>query len=93
MKMRKALWVGAWLVGGLVMWPALAETSGGMEPTALSVPKAMKTLQGQGYHDFRKIKVERDDHEIEVEARNPEGQRVEIEMDLYTGKVIRIEAD
>lgn len=93
MKIMKAFRAGAWLVTGLVVMPALAEASGNVDAAALSVPKAMKILQGQGYHDFRKIKVERDDHEIEVEARNPDGQRVEIEMDLYTGKVISIEAD
>ncbi|UTV29858.1 PepSY domain-containing protein [Photobacterium atrarenae] len=93
MKKTKALKVGLWLATGMVMLPAVAEASGNVERTALSVPKAMKILQGQGYHDFRKIKVERDDHEIEVEARDSDGQRVEIEMDLYTGKVISIEAD
>ncbi len=32
-------------------------------------------LQSQGYHDFRKIKVERDENEIEVEARDKSGRR------------------
>lgn len=93
MKMIKALRAVIWLVMGLAVMPAVAEASGNVDRAALSVPKAMKILQGQGYHDFRKIKVERDDHEIEVEARDSDGQRVEIEMDLYTGKVISIEAD
>lgn len=93
MKMIKALRAVIWLVMGLAVLPVVAEASGNVDRAALSVPKAMKILQGQGYHDFRKIKVERDDHEIEVEARDSDGQRVEIEMDLYTGKVISIEAD
>ncbi|PSW19987.1 PepSY domain-containing protein [Photobacterium sanctipauli] len=59
----------------------------------LTVPKALKLLQSQGYHDFRKIKVEREDHEIEVEARNADGHRVEIELDLFSGKIIDIERD
>ncbi|MCQ1059301.1 PepSY domain-containing protein [Photobacterium sp. ZSDE20] len=59
----------------------------------LTVPKAMRLLQTHGYHDFRKIKVERDDHEIEVEARNADGHRVEIEMDLFSGKILTVERD
>ena len=59
----------------------------------LTVPKALRMLQSHGYHDFRKIKVERDEHEIEVEARNADGQRVEIEMDLFSGKILAVERD
>ncbi|PSU35905.1 PepSY domain-containing protein [Photobacterium lutimaris] len=59
----------------------------------LTVPKAMRLLQSHGYHDFRKIKVERDDHEIEVEARNADGHRVEIEMDLFSGQILAVERD
>ncbi|WEM45501.1 PepSY domain-containing protein (plasmid) [Photobacterium sp. DA100] len=67
-----------------------------VEPSAtpeLTVPKAMRMLQSQGYHDFRKIKVERDEHEIEVEARNADGHKVEIEMDLFSGKILAVERD
>ncbi|AJR06083.1 PepSY domain-containing protein [Photobacterium gaetbulicola] len=59
----------------------------------LTVPKAMRMLQSHGYHDFRKIKVERDEHEIEVEARNADGHKVEIEMDLFSGKILAVERD
>ncbi|WP_083651937.1 PepSY domain-containing protein [Photobacterium proteolyticum] len=59
--------------------------------SALTVPKAMRMLQNQGYHDFRKIKVEREENEIEVEARDKEGRKVELEIDLYTGKITDID--
>ncbi|KLV08460.1 MULTISPECIES: PepSY domain-containing protein [Photobacterium] len=77
----------------IVAVPAMADP---IEPSVapeLTVPKAMRLLQNQGYHDFRSIKIERDDHEIEVEARNPEGKRVEIEMDLFSGKILAVESD
>ncbi len=60
---------------------------------ALTVQKALRMLQDQGYYDFRKIKLEQDDREIEVEARNKTGNKVEIELDLYTGKIVTIEDD
>ncbi|GHA39583.1 PepSY domain-containing protein [Photobacterium aphoticum] len=80
------------LVASAVALPAMADP---VEPTVkeLTVPKAMRLLQSQGYHDFRKIKVERDEHEIEIEARNADGQEVEVEMDLFSGKVLAVERD
>ncbi|MGF1713302.1 PepSY domain-containing protein [Photobacterium chitinilyticum] len=72
--------------------PAMADPVEKTASSALTVPKAMRMLQSQGYHDFRKIKVERDENEIEVEARDKSGRRVELEIDLYTGKVIDIDS-
>ncbi|MDO6542219.1 PepSY domain-containing protein [Photobacterium sanguinicancri] len=60
---------------------------------ALTVQKALRILQDQGYYDFRKIKLEQDDREIEVEARNKIGNKVEIELDLYTGQIMTIDHD
>ncbi|PSW05199.1 PepSY domain-containing protein [Photobacterium lipolyticum] len=78
------------LVNLMVVAPAVADP---VDTLALTVPKAMKLLQSEGYYDFRKIKVEHDEHEIKVEARNESGQKVELEMDLYTGKILDVELD
>ncbi|KJF95295.1 hypothetical protein UB33_01625 [Photobacterium angustum] len=59
----------------------------------ISIPKAMKILEKDGYYDFRKIKVVREYNEIEVDALNKDGHRVEIEMDLYTGNIMQEHLD
>ncbi|MGF1872680.1 PepSY domain-containing protein [Photobacterium indicum] len=80
-------------MGLIVAMPVLADPNGSSESPALSVPKVMRLLQAQGYHDFRKIKIEHDESEIEVEARNQGGQQVELEVDLYTGRILDVERD
>lgn len=81
----------------LVSMMAMQVFAESVEPAAvtpeLTVPKAMQLLQNQGYHDFRKIKIERDEQEIEVEARNAAGQEVEIELDLFSGEILDVERD
>lgn len=59
----------------------------------ISIPKAMQILEKIGYYDFRKIKVVREYNEIEVDALNKDGHRVEIEMDLYTGDIMQEQLD
>ncbi|KJG27232.1 PepSY domain-containing protein [Photobacterium angustum] len=59
----------------------------------ISIPKAMQILEKGGYYDFRKIKVVREYNEIEVDALNKDGHRVEIEMDLYTGDIMQEQID
>ena len=59
----------------------------------ISIPKAMQILEKGGYYDFRKIKVVREYNEIEVDALNKDGHRVEIEMDLYTGNIMQEHLD
>ncbi|MEF1220009.1 PepSY domain-containing protein, partial [Photobacterium damselae] len=48
-------------------------------------------LHKQGYQDFRKIKIEQDENELEVIAHEPDGDRVEITLDLTSGKIIEVE--
>ncbi|MCW8328624.1 PepSY domain-containing protein [Photobacterium sp. SDRW27] len=81
------------LVSILAVAPAQADPVEATSSNALTVPKAMRMLQNQGYHDFRKIKIERDENELEVEARDKSGHQVELEIDLYTGKILDIETD
>ncbi|MGF1786734.1 PepSY domain-containing protein [Photobacterium swingsii] len=85
--------------GFLILTLALAPTVSLADPVntapnnALTVQKALRMLQDQGYYDFKKIKLEQDEDEIEVEARNKVGHKVEIELDLYTGQILTIEHD
>ncbi|WP_084419418.1 PepSY domain-containing protein [Photobacterium sp. J15] len=83
----KGIVLGSCLFSGMVM----ADPVEPPHPDMLTVPEAMRLLQSQGYHDFRKIKVERDENEIEVEARDKDGKMIELEIDLYTGKVLDVE--
>ncbi len=62
-------------------------------PEVIGIPTAVKILEKDGYYDFRKIKVVREYNEIAVDARNKEGHRVELEMDLYTGEVVQEQLD
>ena len=80
----------AWIfLGGmLAVSPGVADPVEAEISNTLTVPRAMRLLQNQGYHDFRKIKIEREENEVEVEARDKDGRRVEIEIDLYTGKIL-----
>lgn len=93
MKVLGAVFAGALFGGMLVVAPAVADPVEAKTSNALTVPKAMRLLQNKGYSDFRKIKVEREENEVEVEARNKDGRLVEIEIDLYTGKILDIEND
>ena len=93
MKMLRASMSFIVLANLMAVAPVVADPVDPEDSLALTVPKAMKLLQSEGYYDFRKIKVEHDEHEIEVEARNKSGQKVELEMDLYTGKILDLELD
>ena len=53
-------------------------------------PKDVQTkLEGAGYTDFREI--ERDKNKYEVKATDPQGQRVEMDVDPVTGDVLKTE--
>lgn len=93
MKVSGVSLVGIFLGGILAVAPVIADPVEATTSNALTVPKAMRLLQSQGYHDFRKIKIEREENEVEVEARDKSGRQVEIEIDLYTGKILDIETD
>ncbi|MDX1302155.1 PepSY domain-containing protein [Photobacterium sp.] len=81
------------LVSLMAIAPVVADPVDSADALVLTVPEAMKLLQSEGYYDFRKIKVERDEYEVEIEARNKSGQKVGLVMDLYTGKVLDAELD
>ncbi|OAN11137.1 hypothetical protein A3K86_19420 [Photobacterium jeanii] len=85
--------IGLAVFGFMVSGSVLADPVSTMPKDALTVQKAMRLLQNQGYYDFRKIKIEHDENEIEVEARNKLGNKVEVELDLFSGQILTIEHD
>ncbi|WP_299022439.1 PepSY domain-containing protein [uncultured Photobacterium sp.] len=93
MKVCLTLLLGTILGGVLSVGSVLADPVESPHPDMLTVPEAMRLLQSQGFHDFRKIKVERDENEIEVEASDKNGEKVELEIDLYTGKILDLDLD
>jgi uncharacterized membrane protein YkoI len=46
-------------------------------------------LEAAGYTDFREI--EREKNKYEVKATDPQGQRVELDVDPVTGEVLKTE--
>jgi Peptidase propeptide and YPEB domain len=57
----------------------------------LSAAQVLQKLESAGYTNIHDI--ERDDNEWEVEATSPNGARVELELDLKDGRILREEAD
>jgi len=93
------------LTGGLIGAGAdesAGEGQGGDEtasPAAATTPAAQSSwmslkdvqtkLEAAGYTDFREI--ERDKNKYEVKATDPQGQRVELDVDPVTGDVLKTE--
>ncbi len=55
----------------------------------MSIKDVLTKLEAAGYRDFRE--VERDDNRYEVKATDPQGQRVELDVDPVTGEVLKTE--
>ena len=55
----------------------------------MSIKDVLDKLEAAGYRDFRE--VERDDNRYEVKATDPQGQRVELDVDPVTGDVLKTE--
>lgn len=90
------------LTGGLIgagaaIVPAFAQnaatTATATAPAAQSNWMSLKDVQAKleaaGYTDFREI--ERDKNKYEVKATDPQGQRVELDVDPVTGDVLKTE--
>ena len=63
----------------------------GANALPLSVTAVVGLLEELGYTDIEDFDVDRD--EYEVEATNPEGIEVEIELDPVTGEILEVEED
>ena len=93
------------LAGGLIgagaaIAPAFAQSAApAPTPAAATAPAAQSNwmslkdvqtkLEAAGYTDFREI--EREKNKYEVKATDPQGQRVELDVDPVTGDVLKAE--
>lgn len=82
------------LTGGAVLVPAFAQ-NGATTPAAasqgswLTLHEIQLKIEALGYRELTKI--EREDDKYEVKATDPQGQRVEIDVDPITGAVLGTE--
>ena len=83
---------------GAAIAPAFAQTTApaatpATAPAAqsnwLSIKDVLGKLEAAGYTDFREI--EREKNKYEVKATDPQGQRVELDVDPVTGDVLKTE--
>ena len=85
---------------GAAIAPAFAQTTApaatpatATAPTAqsnwMSLKDVQTKLEAAGYTDFREI--EREKNKYEVKATDPQGQRVELDVDPVTGDVLKTE--
>lgn len=90
------------LTGGLIgagaaIVPAFAQnaatqttvTAPAAQSNWMSLKDVQAKLEAAGYTDFREI--ERDKNKYEVKATDPQGQRVELDVDPVTGDVLKTE--
>ena len=57
----------------------------------LSMERVIKAVKDHGYIDISKIERERESYE--VEARNAAGRSVELDIDAWTGEILKWEYD
>ena len=85
------------LTGGILgasaaLVPAFAQStavSPASQREGLTMQQVLTKLEAAGYRDFREI--ERDKNKYEVKATDPQGQRVELDVDPVTGDVLKTE--
>ena len=83
---------GGLLGAGAAFMPAMAQTAGTSAATQanwLTMQQVQTKLEAAGYTDFREI--ERDKNKYEVKATDPQGKRVELDIDPMTGDVLKTE--
>ena len=85
------------LTGGILgasaaLVPAFAQStavSPASQMEGLTMQQVLTKLEAAGYRDFEKIDRER--NKYEVKATDAQGQRVELDLDLMTGDVLKTE--
>ncbi|ENO91919.1 hypothetical protein C662_14561 [Thauera sp. 28] len=82
---------GGLIGAGAAIAPAFAQSSApaAAQPNWLSVQDVLSKLEAAGYSDFRE--VEREKNKYEVKATDPQGQRVELDVDPVTGEILKTE--
>ena len=99
-----SLTLGASLAAGsLILGPVFAQQAAppAVEPAAsaattpapatMTLRQVLDKLEAAGYRHFQKIEQERT--YFEVEATNPQGQRVELDVDAVTGEILKMEVE
>ena len=75
---------------GAAIAPAFAQTTApAAQSNWMSLKDVQTKLEAAGYTDFREI--EREKNKYEVKATDPQGQRVELDVDPVTGDVLKTE--
>ena len=69
--------------------PAATATAPAAQSSWMSLKDVQTKLEAAGYTDFREI--EREKNKYEVKATDPQGQRVELDVDPVTGDVLKTE--
>ena len=87
---------GGIIGAGAAIAPAFAQNAAPAATSAapvqsnwMSIKDVLNKLEAAGYRDFRE--VERDDNRYEVKATDPQGLRVELDVDPVTGDVLKTE--
>ena len=74
---------------GSLSWAPLASAQPTPVP-AITIAEVINLLTAQGFHDISKVEFDFDDNHYEIDAVNPNNEKVEIEM-TGTGQFISIE--
>ena len=69
----------------------LFSTLGWAAESRLDMAGLVKLLVAQGYHDIREVELEGD--KFEVDTLNADNQRVQLEVDAYSGEITKKEAE
>ena len=83
---------GGILGASAALVPAFAQStavSPASQMEGLTMQQVLTKLEAAGYRDFEKIDRER--NKYEVKATDAQGQRVELDLDLMTGDVLKTE--
>ncbi len=82
---------GGLLGAGAMLVPAFAQNAAATPTQSnwMSLQEVQSKLEAAGYRDFEKVERERDKYE--VKATDPQGQRVELDVDPLSGDVLKTE--
>lgn len=82
---------GGLLGAGAMLVPAFAQNAAATPAQSnwMSLQEVQSKLEAAGYRDFEKVERERDKYE--VKATDPQGQRVELDVDPLSGDVLKTE--
>jgi len=76
----------------LVLLSPLALANASNDQPEKTIAQVIELLVAQGFHDISKVEFDHDDNRYEIDARNSNNEKVEIEL-TTTGQFISIEED